>query len=145
MEDPRLGLKLEQQLPAYATAVQDPSQICNLHRISWKCWILKPLSKARDWTHILMDTSQIVNTLSHDGNFPSLSFSSFPMLNVKGKDLTIFILLFSLPSLTLPYLLAICIISCTLRIWDKSRCLSHWWKHFIKWVWYCIFFVFFFF
>ena len=30
-----------------------------LHRSSWQCRILNPLSEARDHTHILMDTSQI--------------------------------------------------------------------------------------
>ena len=31
----------------------------NLHHSSWQCWFLNPLSKARDQTHILMDTSQV--------------------------------------------------------------------------------------
>ena len=41
MHVPRLGVKSELQLPAYATAVQDPSHVCNLHnssqqsRIAW--------------------------------------------------------------------------------------------------------------
>ena len=60
MEIPRLGGKLELQLPAYgtATATQDPSHICNLHHSSRQCRILNPLSEARDWTR-LMDTSQV--------------------------------------------------------------------------------------
>ena len=40
-------------------ALQDLSHICDLHHISWQCWIPDPLSKARDQTCILMDTSQI--------------------------------------------------------------------------------------
>ena len=61
MEIPRLGVKLELQLPAFAsaTAIQNPSHICNLHHSSWQCWIPDPLSKARDRTCILMDTIQI--------------------------------------------------------------------------------------
>ena len=57
MEVPRLGVELELQLPAYATvtAMQPPSCICNLHRTLWQCWILNPLSKARDRTRILTD------------------------------------------------------------------------------------------
>jgi len=49
MEVPRLGIKSELQLPATATAtaMQDPSLICNLHHSSWQLWILNPLSKAR--------------------------------------------------------------------------------------------------
>ena len=56
MEVPRLGVELE--LPAYTTAMQDPSCICNLHHSSWQCWIPNS-SKGRDWSCILMDTSQI--------------------------------------------------------------------------------------
>ena len=62
MEVPKLGVELELQVLAYttATATQDPSHICNLHHNSEQCQILNPLSKARDRTHILMDTSQIL-------------------------------------------------------------------------------------
>ena len=70
MEILRLGVKSELQLPAYvtATAMPDPSHICNLHRSSWQCGILDPLSKARDRTCILMNTSWVRSLLSHDGN-----------------------------------------------------------------------------
>ena len=45
---------------ASATAtIPDPSRVCDLHHSLWQCWIPESLSKARDWTHILMDTSQI--------------------------------------------------------------------------------------
>ena len=43
---------------ATATAVPDPSCICDLHQSSQKRWILNPLSEARDRTCVLMDTSQ---------------------------------------------------------------------------------------
>ena len=61
MEVSRLGVELELQLPAYttATAMADPSRVCDLHRSSRQHWILNPLSKARDRTCNLMDTSQI--------------------------------------------------------------------------------------
>ena len=61
MEGPRLGVKLEVQLPASATATatQDTSSIHNLDHSSRQCQIPDPLSKGRDRTHILMDTSQI--------------------------------------------------------------------------------------
>ena len=51
----------ELQLPAYttATAMWDWSLICNPHYSSWQHWIPDPLSKARDRTCFLMDTSWI--------------------------------------------------------------------------------------
>ena len=60
---PRLGVELELQLLAYATATatQDPSHIFDLHHSSWQPWIFNPLIKARDQTLILMDAaSQVV-------------------------------------------------------------------------------------
>ena len=61
MEVPRLGVESELQLPAYATAAakQDPSCICDLHHNSWQLQILNPLSEAKDWTLILMDSRWI--------------------------------------------------------------------------------------
>ena len=61
IEVSRLGLKLELQLPAYTigTATQDPSHICNPYHASQQYWILNPLSKAKDWTRIFMDTSRV--------------------------------------------------------------------------------------
>jgi len=69
-EVPRLGVELELQLSAYttATAMPDLSCICDLHHSSWQHWILNPLSKARDWTCIIMDTSQVLNQLNHNRN-----------------------------------------------------------------------------
>ena len=50
MEVPRLGVKLELQLPIYttATAMWDLSPDCSLHHSSQKHQILNPLSQARD-------------------------------------------------------------------------------------------------
>ena len=61
MEVPRLRVKLELQLLAYATAtvMPDPRRICTLHYSSQQHQILNPLNAARDWTHVLMITSQI--------------------------------------------------------------------------------------
>ena len=62
MEVPRLGVEPELQLPAYttaATAMQELSHICNLHDNSRQCRILNPLSKARDRTWVLVDTSWV--------------------------------------------------------------------------------------
>ena len=74
MEVPRLGADWDLQLPAYtrstvtAIATWDLSCVCNLHHSSWQCQILNPLSEASDGTHILMDTSWVLNLLSHNGN-----------------------------------------------------------------------------
>ena len=61
MEVPWLGVESKLQLLVYATAIvtRDPSHVCGLHHSSRQCWILNPLSQARDGTHILMDTSWI--------------------------------------------------------------------------------------
>ena len=66
MEVPGLEVEWDLQLLAYttATATSDPSCICDLRQ----CWIVKPLSETRDETHILMDTSWVLNLLSHNGN-----------------------------------------------------------------------------
>ena len=57
MEVPSLGVKSELQLPAHvtATAMQDPSCVCNLYCSSRQHQILNPLSEGRDQTSILMD------------------------------------------------------------------------------------------
>ena len=53
MEVSRLWVKWEW----YTTATPDLSHSCYLHCSSRQCWILNPLSGARNWTCILMDTS----------------------------------------------------------------------------------------
>ena len=47
-----------------------------LHRSSQQCQ--SKLSEARDWTCILMDTSQVYNPLSYRGNSLSLFFLTLP-------------------------------------------------------------------
>ena len=61
MEVLKLGIQLELQLPAYtrATAMRDPSPICDLHHSSRQCQILNLLSEARDQTFNLMVPSRI--------------------------------------------------------------------------------------
>ena len=56
MEVPRLEIKAELQLPVYATATAmwDPSHVYDLNHSSWQCWILNPMSRARDLTWILV-------------------------------------------------------------------------------------------
>ena len=76
MEVPRLGVESELQLPAYATAtaMPDQSHVCDLHHSSWHRQILNLLSETRDQTRILMDTSQVLNLLSHNGNSNKIVF-----------------------------------------------------------------------
>ena len=70
MEAPRLGVKSEPQLPAYAaaTATPDLSRLCNLHHSSRQRQIPDPLSEARDGTRILLDARPVHNPLNHKGN-----------------------------------------------------------------------------
>ena len=59
VEVPRLGVESVVQLPAYTTAMPDPSHIYDPHLSSWQSKILNPLSGTRDQTRILMDTSRV--------------------------------------------------------------------------------------
>ena len=61
MEFLRLEVQSELQLLAYAmaTAMWDPSPVCDLHHSSWQHRILNPLSEARDQTCNLVVPSQI--------------------------------------------------------------------------------------
>ena len=70
MEAPRLGAKSKLQLSAYTTGTEtrDPSHICDLPHSSWPYHIFNSLSEARDRTRILMDTSQVLDLLSRQGN-----------------------------------------------------------------------------
>ena len=79
MEVPRLGVKSELQLPAYitATAMQDLSCVCNLNQSSPQCQISNPLSEARDLTHILMDTNQILFQCAKTGTPTSPCFNIY--------------------------------------------------------------------
>ena len=61
MEVPRLGVVLELQPPAYATATATATwdQSCIYDLPTQQRWILNPLSKPRGRTHVLMNTSQV--------------------------------------------------------------------------------------
>ena len=61
MKVPRLGVQSEPQPLVYitATAMLDPSHVCDLHHSSQQRRILNPLSKARDRTHNLIVPSRI--------------------------------------------------------------------------------------
>ena len=59
MEVLRLRVEWVGQTPTYTTytAMPDPSFICELHCSFQQCWILNPLSEARDQILILMETT----------------------------------------------------------------------------------------
>ena len=61
MEILKLGVEMQLQLPAYATAIamQDLSHVWDLEWSSWQCQVLNPLSEARDWTCNVMVTSWV--------------------------------------------------------------------------------------
>ena len=70
MEVPRVGAESELQLQAYTRATPpDLSHISHLSCSLWQHQILNPLSEARDQTRIFMDTSWVLNPLSHNGSF----------------------------------------------------------------------------
>ena len=77
MEIPGLGVESELQLQAYATAIAtlDTSHICDLWHRFQQCWILNPLSRAKDWIGILIDICWVLNPLNHNGNSRKLIFS----------------------------------------------------------------------
>ena len=79
MEVPRLGVESRRQLPTFATATATAAATWDLSHICAPCHSLQqrqiknPLSKARDGNHILMETSWVLNPLSHNKT-PVLNF-----------------------------------------------------------------------
>ena len=53
---------------ATATAMPDLSCICGLCHSFWQCWILNPLSEARDQTWPSRTLCRVLNPLSHNRN-----------------------------------------------------------------------------
>ena len=72
MEVPKLEVESELQLPAHSHS----NKGSELHHSSRPLQILNPLSKARDRTHILLNTSQVHNPLSHNRNSIKYHFYS---------------------------------------------------------------------
>ena len=58
------------EVPWVGSELPDRSYICDLHHSSWQLWILNLLSEARDQTRILVDATQVLNWLSHNGRPP---------------------------------------------------------------------------
>ena len=70
MEVPRLWVKSQLQLQACATttAKLDWATFVTCAGSLRQCWILKPLNEASVGTHILMQTTSVLNPLNHNGN-----------------------------------------------------------------------------
>ena len=56
MEVPMLRVEIRAATEVYTIAMGDPSHLYDLCHSLQQCWILNPLSEARDPTHILTDT-----------------------------------------------------------------------------------------
>ena len=67
------------------TATPHPSHVFDLHHNSWQHWILSPLSKARDWTQILIDTSWVHYCWATTG---TPGFTESKLLSVTSPHLT---------------------------------------------------------
>ena len=71
--------------------IRAAAAVCDLHHSSQQCWIFNPLI-TRDRTCILVNTSRVLNPLSHNGNsFYSFSWRSEKFF--KFQDLTCWIYL----------------------------------------------------
>ena len=65
-----------------ATAKPHLSLVCDLHHSSRQHWILNPLSEARNWTCVLMDTSQVFSAESQQELLSAFfKKTDFPMCN----------------------------------------------------------------
>ena len=86
MEVPRLGVKLELELPACttATATQEPNRVCDLHHNSQKCQIPNPRSEARDQTHNPMVPSRIHLRCTRTGT-PGILFVNLILYRIKSS------------------------------------------------------------
>ena len=85
MEVPRLEAESELQLQAYTTAsaIPDPSCICDLCH---SCGNARFLAKARNSTCTLMDTSWVLNPLSHSRNSESALLLKAQVVTVGHLD-----------------------------------------------------------
>ena len=87
MKVPRLGVGSERPLPAYttATAMQDPSRVCDPHHHSRHRQIPDPLGEARDSTYILADARGIPFRCATMGT-PSIIFFISWMWKLRPRE-----------------------------------------------------------
>ena len=81
---------------ATATITWDLSHVCDPHHSSQQRWIPDPLSEPRDRTCILMDNSQDLFLLRHNGNSPDYNFiiTQIQIPRIKVKATVLFCFLF---------------------------------------------------
>ena len=72
----RAQIRVAAEACVTAAATLDQTHICELHHSSWKSWILSSQRKARDQTCILIDTSPVYNSLSHNGHSQQCIFNT---------------------------------------------------------------------
>ena len=122
MEVPRLGVELELQLPACATATatRDPSHVCDLHYSSRQCRILNPLKKAMDRTQNLMFLVRFVSAAPqwelqylYFKNTYALGtmYLQWPSWRCISRMCFVFIFIIGLRSIK-PFLFSLCLWSC---------------------------------
>ena len=75
-------MELQWQAYTTATAMWDPNHVCDLHHSSQQCWIVNPMSEARDGTRILMDASRVQYHCTTMGT-PQFTFLGFKGLICK--------------------------------------------------------------
>ena len=66
--------------------MQDPNLIFDLQHSSWQHRIPNPLSKARDWTHLPMDTCVCATAGTPGVSFCFVFLITFPFVNVKLSE-----------------------------------------------------------
>ena len=73
-----IGATASAYTTATTTAMPDSSRVCDVYHSSQQRRIPDPLSEARDWTRILVDTSWICFCCSRMGILESLNFLQYP-------------------------------------------------------------------
>ena len=101
MEGPRLGVQLELQLWACATATATPRLICvcNLHHSSQQHRILNPLGEARDWTRNPMVPSRVCFHCAMMGTPELLLVAGFSDSGIYNQNIESYLLHFYIKKL----------------------------------------------
>ena len=125
MEVPRLGVESELQLSAYAMAtaiaMPDPSLIWDPHCSLQQHRILNPLSRARDRSHVLIDTSQVCYPWATIGTLINTLCSLVTEINVTGNNVIFSYFMTWVPPLFFTVFFLVVVV-CLLIGWLVSFC-----------------------